>query len=122
MPSQSDYIYHCFSFVIIICKLSYKSNSAVYYYLRTQFTGIQRYSYIDPDFALTDEETQRKQEHTQLYLNYIRDSRTYRELKSNKRYCMLGRKSCSLNRNELCMHTFSSCGYMIVLFHIFLER
>ena len=53
---------------------------------RTQFTGIQRYSYIDPDFALTDEETQRKEQHKQLYLNYIRDSRTYRELKSNKRY------------------------------------
>ncbi len=60
---------------------------AFYIFLfRTQFTGIERYSYIDPDFALTDEETKRKQQHKKLYLNYIRDSRTYRDLKGNKRY------------------------------------
>ncbi|XP_046848828.1 cilia- and flagella-associated protein 47-like, partial [Xenia sp. Carnegie-2017] len=53
--------------------------------IRTQYTGIQRYTYIDPDFALTDEETRRKQQHRQLYLDYLRDLRTFREFKLNKR-------------------------------------
>lgn len=58
-------------------------------YPRTKFTGVERYSYIDPDFALTDEEEKQKEDHKNLYLGYIRDCRAFREMKSKKRFSIL---------------------------------
>ena len=46
--------------------------------LRTLFTGTERYTYVDPDYALTDEEEKLKQKHKQKYLDYIEDLRQCR--------------------------------------------
>ena len=67
-------------FVVLFCV------NLICCYLRTKFTGVERYSYIDPDFALTDEEEKRKEDHKNLYLDYIRDCRAFREMKTKKRF------------------------------------
>ncbi|XP_032824158.2 cilia- and flagella-associated protein 47 isoform X1 [Petromyzon marinus] len=45
---------------------------------RTIFTGEGRHTYIDPDFAYTDEEEQQRQEHKERYSHFIQQLRNQR--------------------------------------------
>ncbi|XP_075056414.1 cilia- and flagella-associated protein 47 [Mixophyes fleayi] len=50
---------------------------------RTIFTKIERYNYVDPDYAHTEDEEKLKQAHKDYYTNYIK-SRRQRRLKEEK--------------------------------------
>ncbi|XP_077338680.1 cilia- and flagella-associated protein 47 [Lithobates pipiens] len=50
---------------------------------RTIFTKMERYNYVDPDYAYTEEEETIKQTHKDYYTNYIKDRRELR-LKEKK--------------------------------------
>lgn len=52
---------------------------------RTLFTGIERYTYVDPDYAFTEEEEQLRLQHKQQYLDYIKSLRKSRLADSNRR-------------------------------------
>ncbi|XP_057679008.1 cilia- and flagella-associated protein 47-like isoform X2 [Corythoichthys intestinalis] len=45
---------------------------------RTIFTGVQRYTYLDPDYSLTWEETEKRQLHRQRYTNFLKQLRQSR--------------------------------------------
>lgn len=40
--------------------------------IKTLFTGIERYTFVDPDYAYTDKEEQQRFQHKQQYLDYIK--------------------------------------------------
>lgn len=48
---------------------------------RTIFTGADRYNFVDPDYAYTNEEIETIENHKLVYKNYIDDLRFYREEK-----------------------------------------
>ncbi|KAJ8003687.1 hypothetical protein DPEC_G00150910 [Dallia pectoralis] len=52
---------------------------------RTIFTGVERYHYVDPDFAFTDEEEKKRQRHRDHYLTFIRSLRRARLMRNTKR-------------------------------------
>ncbi|XP_034145586.1 cilia- and flagella-associated protein 47 [Esox lucius] len=52
---------------------------------RTIFTGVERYRYVDPDFAFTEEEERQRQSHRDHYLTFIRSLRKTRLQRNNKR-------------------------------------
>ncbi|PFX34680.1 Calponin-likey domain-containing protein 2 [Stylophora pistillata] len=52
--------------------------------VKTLFTGIERYTYIDPDYAFTEEEQQLRLEHKQQYLDYIKSLRQKRQADSKR--------------------------------------
>ncbi|KAM4702008.1 cilia- and flagella-associated protein 47 [Discoglossus pictus] len=45
---------------------------------RTIFTKVERYNYVDPDYAYTEEEERLKKTHKDYYANYIRGLREHR--------------------------------------------
>ncbi|XP_077461697.1 cilia- and flagella-associated protein 47-like isoform X1 [Stigmatopora argus] len=45
---------------------------------RTIFTGVQRYTYLDPDYSLTLEETEKRQLHKQRYTEFLEQLRQTR--------------------------------------------
>lgn len=47
--------------------------------VKTLFTGIERYTFVDPDYAFTDQEEQQRVEHEQKYLDYIATLRQNRQ-------------------------------------------
>lgn len=53
---------------------------------RTIFTGIKRYHYIDPTYAFTVEEEKQRQQHKQIYINFISRLRWKRQQKIKERY------------------------------------
>ena len=55
-------------------------------FFRTLFTGIERYTFVDPDYAFTDQEEQQKVEHKQKYLDYIATLRQNRQADKKRRY------------------------------------
>ncbi len=58
---------------------------AIDLYLRTLLTGIDRYNYIDPDYAFTDEEILQIEKHKLIYQRYLDELKFYRdEIKRNK--------------------------------------
>ncbi|XP_045065582.1 cilia- and flagella-associated protein 47-like isoform X3 [Coregonus clupeaformis] len=52
---------------------------------RTIFTGVERYRYVDPDFAFTEEEQQQRQRHRDHYLAFFRSLRNTRLQKTTAR-------------------------------------
>lgn len=51
-------------------------------FVRTIFTHEERHTYVDPDYAYTDEEAEAIQAHKQYYkdyIDYLRDMRRYKE-------------------------------------------
>ena len=55
-------------------------------FFRTLFTGIERYTFVDPDYAFTDQEEQQRVEHKQKYLDYIATLRQNRQADKKRRY------------------------------------
>lgn len=55
-------------------------------FFRTLFTGIERYTFVDPDYAFTDEEELHRVEHKQKYLDYIATLRQKRQADKKRRY------------------------------------
>jgi hypothetical protein len=49
------------------------------------FTGTERYTYVDPDYAYTDEEEKQREQHKQQYLDYIDGLRSKRKFEQKKR-------------------------------------
>ncbi|XP_070567350.1 cilia- and flagella-associated protein 47-like [Ptychodera flava] len=47
----------------------------------TIFTKNERYTYVDPDYAFTDEELAARKDHRDYYVNYIKDLREQRQAK-----------------------------------------
>ncbi|KAM3857125.1 cilia and flagella-associated protein 47-like [Diretmus argenteus] len=45
---------------------------------RTIFTGVERYHYVDPDYAFTEDEEQQRQGHRQTYIDFIKQLRQAR--------------------------------------------
>lgn len=56
---------------------------------RTLFTGIERYTFVDPDYAFTDEEHRLRMEHEQQYLDYIKTLRGNRLADEKTRYTVI---------------------------------
>lgn len=52
--------------------------------VKTLFTGIERYTYVDPDYAFTEEEEQLRLQHKQQYLDYIKSLRKSRQADSKR--------------------------------------
>ncbi|XP_069827114.1 cilia- and flagella-associated protein 47 [Dendropsophus ebraccatus] len=52
---------------------------------RTIFTKIERYNYVDPDYAYTEDEEKSKQAHKDYYSNYIKSRRENRLKEENDR-------------------------------------
>ena len=52
---------------------------------RTIFTGADRYNYIDPDYAYTNQEMEAIENHKLVYKTYIDNLRFYREEKFRNR-------------------------------------
>ncbi|KAL1021786.1 hypothetical protein UPYG_G00017930 [Umbra pygmaea] len=52
---------------------------------RTIFTGVERYSYVDRDYALTEEEEEQRKRHRGHYLTFIRNLRRTRLLRETQR-------------------------------------
>ena len=52
---------------------------------RTHFTGVQRYSYVDPDYTYTDEEADAVKRHRDQYQDYLRRRREMRTQKDLQR-------------------------------------
>ncbi|KAK5847639.1 hypothetical protein PBY51_016749 [Eleginops maclovinus] len=52
---------------------------------RTIFTGVQRYTYVDTDYALTDEEEKQRQQQKQIYSEFIEQLRHTRLQKNKER-------------------------------------
>ncbi|KAM6945797.1 cilia and flagella-associated protein 47-like [Aplochiton taeniatus] len=52
---------------------------------RTIFTGVERYRYVDPDYAFTEEEQRQRQEHKERYLAYFGILHQARMLRAKKR-------------------------------------
>ncbi len=51
------------------------------------FTGADRYNYVDPDYAYTDEERLKIERHKEIYKQYIDNLKFYRkEQNRNKEY------------------------------------
>ncbi|XP_078698604.1 cilia- and flagella-associated protein 47-like isoform X8 [Branchiostoma floridae x Branchiostoma belcheri] len=46
---------------------------------RTIFTKAERHTFVDPDYAYTEEEEQKKHEHKQKYIGFLREQRKNRE-------------------------------------------
>lgn len=44
----------------------------VFIILRTIFTGVQRYLYVDTNYAFTEEEKKKRQQHQQFYTDFIK--------------------------------------------------
>jgi len=45
---------------------------------RTVFTGIDRYNYIDPDYAYTDAENEKLEKHKDIYKKYLESLKFHR--------------------------------------------
>ena len=56
------------------------------FFSRTLFTGIERYTFVDPDYAFTDQEEKQRVEHKQKYLDYIATLRQKRQADKKRRY------------------------------------
>ena len=41
-------------------------------HIRTIFTGLDRYNYVDPDYAYTDKEQEKYERHKQIYKQYLK--------------------------------------------------
>ena len=54
--------------------------------LRTIFTGVDRYNYVDPDYAYTNDERMKIEVHKLIYQNYIRELKFFREEKIKTKY------------------------------------
>lgn len=44
----------------------------IFIILRTIFTGVHRYLYVDTDYAFTEEEKKKRQQHQQFYTDFIK--------------------------------------------------
>lgn len=56
---------------------------------RTLFTGVERYNYIDPDYAFDDMEIEMKKKKELMYLKEINKLQKKQEIKKMKRYTTL---------------------------------
>lgn len=73
----------------------------LFFFFRTLFTGIERYTFVDPDYAFTDEEEQLRLEHKQQYLDYIKTLRQNRLADKKTRYPAL-----------YCLTKLNNCGIL----------
>lgn len=55
-------------------------------FLRTLFTHVDRYNYVDPDYAYTNDERMKVEKHKLIYQNYIRQLKYIREEKTRIKY------------------------------------
>jgi len=53
--------------------------------LRTIFTGVRRYRYVDTSYAFTEEEEEQRQRHRWIYADFIEQLRRTRLQKTNER-------------------------------------
>jgi hypothetical protein len=50
------------------------------------FTHVDRYNYVDPDYAYTNEERLKIEKQRLVYRDYVKDLKFYREEKARTRY------------------------------------
>lgn len=50
----------------------------VFIMLRTIFTGVHRYRYVDTNYAFTEEEEKQRLQHQQIYIDFIKRFRQTR--------------------------------------------
>ncbi|KAL6087285.1 hypothetical protein STEG23_006617 [Scotinomys teguina] len=72
--------------------------------IRTIFTKMPRYDYLDPDFEYTDLEKLEKKIHRDYYKDYIRNLRNIRLQKEEQRKCYAE-----------CIHLFFFCLYPVLV-------
>lgn len=51
----------------------------MYLLFRTQFTKQERYTYTDPDYSYTDEETYLRSVHMKNYIDYLKEGEVKRK-------------------------------------------
>lgn len=60
----------------------------MFLHIRTIFTKAERYNYVDPDYAYTEDEEKLKQTHKDYYTNYLKNRRDHRLKEENDRYAV----------------------------------
>ena len=58
-------------------------------YLRTIFTGIDRYNYTDPDYAYNQIEQAKFENHKRIYKNYLESLNFHRIEKMRNKYLII---------------------------------
>lgn len=87
-PADADTEYRCaqrlqrayFSFsATAMCQINVVHLSVFWFSIcRTIFTGVRRYHYLDTTFAFTEEEEKQRQQHKQIYMDFLsRRRQTY---------------------------------------------
>lgn len=80
----------CFFFLVFFAATVWQLNVVYCIFLfiicRTIFTGIKRYHYIDATYTFTVEEEKQKQQHVQMYTNFLIRRRQIRLQKIKERY------------------------------------